>query len=98
MRESVILLRERRIDKHMSVIKDGVFYPDSKPEAAKSSPMFKSWNHKDQRDAHRVDLLQRFSHGKINPDWVRAYPTEAAEQFTPEQIKKAGNEYGDDQK
>jgi hypothetical protein len=77
----------------MSVIKNGVFIKDAKPEAAKSSPGFKSWSHTDQRNAHRKDILQRYQHGKISGEWVRAYPTEAAEQFTPEQIRKAGNDY-----
>lgn len=77
----------------MSVIKDGVFYPDAEPEPGKSSPTFKSWDHADQRNAHRKDILQRYKHGKVNGEWVRAYPTEAAEQFTPEQLRKAGNDY-----
>lgn len=43
------------------------------------------------REDHRKDTIQRFEGDKVNPDFVRAYPKEAATQFGPEILRKSTN-------
>jgi len=77
----------------MSVIKQGRFIKDGEQEKPKSSSQFKGWHHQDQRTTHRKEILQRYVHGKPSGEFIRAYPEEAAQQFTPEQIRHYGNQY-----
>ena len=77
----------------MSVVHNGKYYSDKKPEPSKSSEGFKRWNHQEQRTAHQADILQRHKMGKPNGEWIRAYPEEAKLSFDNKTIRKYGNNY-----
>ena len=77
----------------MSVIRNGVFYKDGQPMPQSRNPNLKQWNHDRQRADHRQDIIQRYVHGKPNPEFIRAYPEESKINFTEDQIRKFGNNY-----
>lgn len=62
------------------VIIDGVYYPrGEKPTINKRAITDKRWDHDMQRTDHKRDLLQPYSHGKLNEEFIQQFPTEAKE-------------------
>lgn len=77
----------------MSVIRNGKYIKDGKPAEASVSEGLKSYNLDMQRRDHAKDILQRFKGGKVNPEFVRAYPEESKQYFSEQEIREAGNNY-----
>lgn len=44
----------------------------------------------EQRDSHAKDLLQPFDGGLPNPEFIKAYPNQVKDYFTPQQLKDSG--------
>jgi hypothetical protein len=75
----------------MSVIIDGKYYKDGKPEKKTVNPMFKQYNHAMQRRDHARDIIQAHKNGKPNPEFIQQYPEEAKHYFNEDEIRKYGN-------
>lgn len=51
--------------------------------------MHKQWRHDGERRKYSREIVQPRINGQPNPEFVRSYPEESKEYFTPEQIRKA---------
>lgn len=41
----------------------------------------------EDRDTHERDMIQPLVNGKVNPDFVKAFPAHSKEYFTKEELK-----------
>lgn len=44
----------------------------------------------EQRDSHAKDMLQPFDGDRPNPEFIKAYPKQVKNYYTPEQLKESG--------
>lgn len=75
-------------------ILNGKYYKeDPDLEAMRSSRAVtdKNYQHDRQRENNRKDIIQPYKGGKPNPEFIRAYPTEAKSYFNENDIRRYGN-------
>ena len=67
---------------------------EDKPLGFDVSSQYKSWSHDNQRKRFGRDVLQPWSKGEPNPEFVSSYPEESKRYFSQDQINKAERNLG----
>lgn len=76
----------------MGTIINGQYVKNAQGKVSVPNEQYKEYRHSMQRLDHRADVLQPRIGGKVNPDFVKAYPERAKDYFSKEDYEKGINE------
>lgn len=65
-------------------IVNGIYYPKEQLQNASAeanSITYKAYDHDRQRENHRRDLIQPYTDGKPNPEFIAQYPQESKDIY-----------------
>jgi hypothetical protein len=71
---------------------DGKYHRGEKALGHDVSSIHKEWSHDLERKKFGREIIQPHKNGQPNPAFVKAYPEESKEYFSPEQIKRGERE------
>lgn len=71
---------------------DGKYYEGTPDNSYDLNSLDKSRRHEIERKKFAREIIQPHRDGKANPEFVRAYPVEATEYFTQDEIMRAERE------
>ena len=66
----------------MGAVINGKYYPDEKVRPQdKSTSVWKQGEHARQRKDHARDIVQPYKGGRVNPEFMEAFPVESREDY-----------------